>query len=526
MGDGIIPSFDFSYRMFGELSDVIGYNYLVGPEVKSYNIFSGTYTTENDNTKARLQVPAILTLGERYDIHWWNMCNNEMCCSGCCTYFVPFVGVGVGVALGSTLNSSVDAVSGTEGSTTTTDTKYTTLFKPAVVTYGEMGAKIIASKNISVFVDGRMSAMSLLPSKQKITSEVVNGRDITSTLTVSQKEIDFVRDVPATTGSSDQPTKELAEKYPASGFAINCGVTWNFGFGEHEGGALPGGQNPGPGVTEVGQGPGSGGGTQTGQKQGGGEVQGGQKEGGGVTQEKPGTGNTTKEKIKAGAAVKACQDCPPTELTLTSNNDDKDFPGENTKETKTGPYGKSELVKIEILSHKDTCASCKAGQLTCCCRMISLNVKLTFQITYDTAAIKSGVWLNTNKASKEYEHTLKGNSLPEKLKNKEDWKKVDRKSVEVHERQHCSDMKDFAKKIIEDELKKVPVDLCPCVGDGDKDCKAKMEVLCRNLGWNLNNQLKSAMTKLADGENEDYTKGPMEKKAREVQAEDLNNRQK
>jgi len=48
----------------------------------------------------------------------------------------------------------------------------------------------------------------------------------------------------------------------------------------------------------------------------------------------------------------------------------------------------------------------------------------------------------------------------------------------------------------------------------------------RIIGKNLKDALFDAMDKISKKENEDYTKGDLEKKAREIQTDELNNRPK
>ncbi len=483
-GKGVIPAIDFSVKVYQGVHVVLGAGTLFGPAVKSSSLSSTETSSTDQSTSSKIWIPVLLTAGGRYEIHLYNDKGSK---TGICHKFIPYVGFGLGIALGSRVKNSINSLQTTGSTSVNTETKSTTTFKPALDIYGELGVKYCLSKSFSVFLDARLSSLSLLPSKQKITSETINGKDVTSTLTTSQKETDFVRDVPSSAGGPDEPSRELALKEPASGLAISCGISWNFGFG---GKVMPGG--PGGSIPPGGF--------------------------------KPAAAGPTREKVKVAGAVKACEDCPATELELVSNNDDKDFPAENSKEAKSGPYGKSELLKVEILTHDAVCESCNGIEGNCCCRLKTLKVKLTFQITYDTAALNKGVWLNTNKDSKEYEHTRKGNSLPDRLANKEDWKKVDRKSVEVHERQHCSDIKDAAKNLILEALKKVTVDQCVCGENGGKTCKEKMDNLCVLLGRKLNEMLGNAMDKISASENENYTKGDLEKKAREVQAQELNNR--
>jgi len=482
-GSGFIPSLDFSVRIWGDFQALVGIGTLTGPEIRSSFVSVMENSSVDNSTKSKLWIPVLLTFGGRYDIRLWEEKEDD---DNICRRFTPYMGFGIGIAIGTTVKNHSTIVQTTGFNTVITDIKSTITFKPALDLYGELGVKYKISKNLSVFLDARLSALALMPSKQKITSEIINGQDVTSDLTVSQRETDFVKNVPSTTGGQDEPSKELAEKFPASGISINCGISWNFG-----GNVLFGG--PGPKIPPP-------------------------------VAPKPVNKGTTRDKIKVAAAVKTCMDCPPPDLTLISNNDDEDFPVENSRESSSGPWGKSGLSKTEILEHEAVCESCKGSEGTCCCMLKTLKVKLTFYIIYDTAALNKGVWLNTNKNSKEYGHTRKGKSLPEKMANKEDWKIADKKSVEVHERQHCSDMKDAANSIIEEALKKVPVDQCVCGENGDKACKEKMENFCEQLGKKLNDLLSKTMDKISESENSEYGKGDLEKKAREVQAEDLNNR--
>lgn len=493
-GKGILPTLDFSVHTCKGFRAVVGTGMLFGPEIKSSVAGSSSTGIFNRTTKSGIMIPALITLGGRYDILLWD--------DVACSHFIPYMGCGIGLAVGTTVKNSVYSIQGSENNTTTTEIKSTTTFKPALDIYGEAGIKYMFSERLAVFIDARLSSISLMPSKQKITSESVNGQDITSTLSISQKETDFVKKVPATTGGQGEPSKELAEKFPASGLAISCGIAWNFGLG---------------GKVMLG-GPGLGGGIPPGGPKGGGK-------------------GGTKEKVReAGAAAFAenCKSCPPPVIVLTTNNEDgKDFPPENTKISKTGPYGKTELLKAQLLSDHATCDSCAAvNQGCCCCRLDSLKIKLTFQITYNTDAINKGVWLNTKKGSDLYEHTCRGNTLPDHIQvngkqvdlKPEEWKKVDPKSVEVHERQHCSDLTEVAKKFLDAESKKLTSFMC-CTDNDKKRCKETVEKLCKSWKENLEAKLREKITEISDDEGADYGNGSLEKKAREKQSEDLNKRQ-
>jgi hypothetical protein len=505
-GKGFVPSLDFSARVYRNTDLLIGVNTLFGATVKSTNMSSGEITSFDQTTKSHLMIPALVTIGGRYNIHWWECQDNSE--DNYCTRFVPYAGFGLGVAFGSTVKTTVNSVStNLSGNlSTTTDIKSTTTFMPALDLYGDLGVKFLISDNFSIFAGLRLSSMSLMPVKQVINSEVVNGQDITSSLTVYEKEIDYKKHVTSSGSNQDEPSQQLAEKIPASTLAVNCGIAYNFGS---HGTTLSGG---------------------TGHR----HAKGGPKpQGGGNTKEK-GKGNGIKEK-----AADICTDCPPPTVTLVTNNDGKNFPKDSILRTKGKPWGKTELLDLDTLDHEAVCEPCGNVNPGCCCRLKRLTIKVSFLISIDTADIRKGVWMNTKdsldqkdkkgkrKPNPLFGHTKTGKDAPEGItKDLGDWKKVDSASVLTHERRHCRDMTDSVKIWIDKLLKFLPSETCNCKSKDDyKICKKMMDKECGILKKLLNDLVLNEMKNLSNDEKKDYGEGKMEKNARKIQAEELNKRQ-
>ena len=95
---------------------------------------------------------------------------------------------------------------------------------------GSIGFLYNASKNISIFLEGNGIAHSWAPKKGEITQYEINGTNQLSSLTVSEREFEFVDKVTENNHPpADEPEKILMRYIPMSAFFINIGVQLRFG---------------------------------------------------------------------------------------------------------------------------------------------------------------------------------------------------------------------------------------------------------------------------------------------------------
>lgn len=458
------------------------------------------YSNEIIRTQ-HLRIPAILSLGGRYYFSlgcFGTLPGNES------TGIVirPYIGMGGGVALGGKMKTETSVLTTDQNITQEQQLLSSMTFKPGGVVYGEAGITFHIIPQLSVFLETNLIAVSLMNSTEKISSCIVNGKDVTNDLTVAQREKEFVKNVAHSDyHDPDKPTVELAERYPCSGISIKGGISWNFGKAERP---LPELNQGSPGVKDLQpiNPPGI------------------------KPEPKPaikGSG-VTKEKVKAATLLEICKNCPPIDLTILSNNDEDNFSDTHISELKTGPWGKALLDSISFKQKEILCERCDGSGYSCCCRLSELTVAIYFHLYLNTAAIEKGVWLNTNTRSGQYMHTLKGGEFKENQKDAGDWKRVDKRSVIVHERQHFSDFKEAISKVIREQLRNFPVIQYPCSTVSSEDCRKKINLQLNNLFERLGKSVRKEVNKIAAHENENYTKGELELKARTVQAAELNSR--
>jgi len=519
---GWLANMDFGIRAYKNLWGVLSLNYTNGKSVDMFVAYPSIGTTRSTPAN-KFQIPLTITFGGRYFINLSGSSGSGDL-HDLKNRFQPYLGIGAGVALAANMKSGTSHLVFKVNPilSDSMDVKSTTTFKPGAVFYGEAGVKFAISKSLSLFLEARFTSLSLMNYKRKVTSAIMNGQDVTSGLSDYQKETDYVKNMPAQ--YSGGPDKELADKFPASGISINCGLAWNFGGGKVQlspGPQLnPGGVNPGPSSNPGGKNPGGTNPTPS-PNPGGSNPEGGT---GGSTREVPKGGGATTERIKSAAVYEKCRKCPETELTLTSNNDKDEFPENYKKNVTDGPWGQTKLDSIQITGWEAGCDQCDPENLVCCCHLKKLKVTLYFHLSFNNDAIDKGVWLNVNKDSKQFGNTCLEKDLPRDEKASKDWKKVDKKNVETHERQHCADLKEVARPVIEKELATFPVYQCVCSNDGNADCKEDMYRRSHTLKVKAEDAVRKAISKTSEKENEHYREGSLEKKAREVQAEELRNR--
>ncbi len=92
-----------------------------------------------------------------------------------------------------------------------------------------VGVKYNLTDHLSLFGEFDCNGINYTPKKYKLTKYSVNGVDQFSSLTLKQKEIDFVKSFDANQNiPDDSPSKQLKHSFPFSNFEINIGASWKF----------------------------------------------------------------------------------------------------------------------------------------------------------------------------------------------------------------------------------------------------------------------------------------------------------
>jgi outer membrane protein W len=117
-----------------------------------------------------------------------------------------------------------------EGGVTTSE-QYKLNGGRALGAYTAVGVKYNIKGRISVFLDVNMVNISYAPTKCVLTERDVDGVDLLPTMTVKQKEIEFVNNSkydPGKSSSESQPTQQAFVKMPFSSIGINTGFAVSF----------------------------------------------------------------------------------------------------------------------------------------------------------------------------------------------------------------------------------------------------------------------------------------------------------
>jgi hypothetical protein len=497
-GQGMLVNIDFGMRTCENLYTMLSLNYLNGRNIKSSSLYDNSNSSFDQRTINHMRIPMLFTVGSRYYLDldciapsWAD--NSQL------SKVEPYFGIGVGLALGSRMNNRIISESIQNNIENSLEIKSVTSFKPAATLYGELGFSYQSSERLAVFAGFKGNSLSLINSKERIRSYVEDGIEQSDRLTTAEFETIFVKNWNQLENlGPEAPTKQLAERHPASGLTFSIGILYDID---------PVGEIPLFNLGKIGGFlPGRGKGRRL----------------------DPGKVNVTPDKIKAAAANKICKDCPKIKLKISSNNDEAVFPEKDIIIKRKGPWGGAKLKNVSILKSVVLCEQCPNSGSACCCMIDSLTVFFTFQIIINQIKIKKGVWLNTNVNDPEnFGSTITGKKLPKDLENKQDWKLVDRKSVEIHERQHFADLQIILRDVIVEELERFEVEQRPCSKLAQKDCEKHVVRALTRIANKLNDKALEKARAIAKSENEDYSRGSdLEKRARTIQAAELNERLK
>jgi hypothetical protein len=484
---GLAAGLDLGIETCDRLYAMFSLNYLHGREVEFTTVFENPNSSYHHSTVSRLAIPVVLTAGGRYY-------PDPSCCLlnrlgiGGGERFGPYIGIGAGLALGARMRSIQTTESLQPDFQYITEVISTTAFKPSLIATAELGMTYKVSESLKVYggLDG--TSISLLNSHRRITTFLENGIDRTDEIPVEGLETVFVKELEFQENQDpDEPSRELAEKHPASGISFNVGVLYNIAPRAKK-----------PTIPPAGK---------------------------GIGREPSKPKAPPAGKVQAAAAGANCKNCPPIQLMVTSNNDPEIYAEDNIEIVTSGPWGSAELRNLTMENYITICDTCLGSQGACCCQLVSLIVRLNFKMSLNLKKIEKGVWMNTNKEDKKgFGRTIVAKELPKGTPNPQDWKKVDRQSVEVHERQHFVDMKEAISANLGEALKQFEVIQYPCSPPPGEFCKKRVEEYLRGIGGRIQALANAKAKEIAAAENSEYMSGELEIKARTKQAEDLNSR--
>ncbi|MCW3092886.1 MAG: hypothetical protein JWP81_3955 [Ferruginibacter sp.] len=102
--------------------------------------------------------------------------------------------------------------------------------KPAVGFMGAFGIQLKLAKKLRAFGELQFSHIVFIVNRKSLTEFLVNGKDMTNTLSVSSRELEFVKTY--TTNTSDNnpniPSKTLEQKIPISSVGGQVGLAFQF----------------------------------------------------------------------------------------------------------------------------------------------------------------------------------------------------------------------------------------------------------------------------------------------------------
>lgn len=207
LGKGLNFGAAFGYMFTENIGAELGASYLLGSKTKASDTYSNGSTTDYEISANMLRInPSIVIAagGEKLK---------------------PYAKVGVVFGFGSVKYNMTDKDAG--------DTEIMTMKLNGGVAIGltsSLGATFDLSDKLALFGELNMINLSYAPTKGEMTEYTYNGADELSSLTTSEKEIEFVDSVTYdynNPSSSSEPNKVLKERLPFGSLGLNVGVRFN-----------------------------------------------------------------------------------------------------------------------------------------------------------------------------------------------------------------------------------------------------------------------------------------------------------
>jgi len=214
LGQGFEPDLTVGYRINPNVGIEIGYGMLLGSKITAdiYDASDPNIESGTEIIKARMHR---LTLGGRVsyeegEVH-------------------PYLRLGIVVGVGTRVTDEYE--------TTTTGPSFSSSYHRIEEYDGGMavgfttgfGLTFHVSETIGFFVEAGLIAQNYSPTHSEITLFDVDGQDQLGSMTIRQKETDYVDEYTATNPSNDgEPRKDLSFYFPASSMGISAGIHFWF----------------------------------------------------------------------------------------------------------------------------------------------------------------------------------------------------------------------------------------------------------------------------------------------------------
>jgi Outer membrane protein beta-barrel domain len=207
LGKGLNVEANLGYMFNKNIGFQLGANYLFGGKIKgSSTSYTGNYTYSEVSAKM-IQIKPTLVFRAGYD------------------KLNPYAKVGMVIGSGKITNTQDDK-SGT-------DTSFLTMELDGGMPVGfhaSLGTLYKLTDKLSLFGELNLVSLEYAPKKGVITELTENGIDVLPTLTVSEKEVDFIEtftDTGAPT-NPNEPSKQAIVPFSFSSFGLNVGLQYHF----------------------------------------------------------------------------------------------------------------------------------------------------------------------------------------------------------------------------------------------------------------------------------------------------------
>lgn len=215
LGQGFTPAIAVGYKINPNVGLEVGYSMLIGSKItadihdaSSANVETGTQVISADMHR--------LMLGTRIDHNVGNI--------------HPYIRLGIVVGLGTRVIHEVE--------TTTTGPAFNESFHSIEEYDGGLsvgfstgfGLTYHMSESFGIFVEAGLIAQNYAPAHSKLTTYDVDGQDQLGSMTIRQKETNYVDEYTTTNPSNDgAPDEDLSFYFPASSMGISVGLHFWFG---------------------------------------------------------------------------------------------------------------------------------------------------------------------------------------------------------------------------------------------------------------------------------------------------------
>jgi outer membrane protein W len=207
-GKGITAGLNLGYMVNENIGFELGLGYLVGGKTKATNqqtFGSTTGTTVSTTSATAIQIKPTVVLAATI---------NKM------SPYAKF-----GLVIGSTTIKNFDDF---KSGTNTGTERSTTKGGMAIGFNSAIGVAFPINANLSILAELNMVNMQYSPKKNSVTEYTINGVDKLGTLSVANKEIEYVKSVSSVSTPSTSPSQVLSTPLAFGSIGINVGVKYSF----------------------------------------------------------------------------------------------------------------------------------------------------------------------------------------------------------------------------------------------------------------------------------------------------------